>query len=1806
MSGWPNCFDSTQGVHRVQDKNLDKQGAEAGIVDKAVTEGGAYEVIRKRLEGQGKQLREEVDALNQSRISEFGSTEMKVLGRLRTRTENNCIAQDIVCVGEHLLFGFNVFMGLKKETHISDVFALYHFQKTADGFDLEPARSDDTFLANAAFVREFNELYAYYKNTRLSQLVVKDGKLLASFQIGEREEDIRVFRWSISADGKRVEYIDNRGERDIALPSAYDFEWQATSRENAVHGKHPHLNILDTLFVETVGGDLTVKIEDNTASGEGIYAEAVVDQTQSLDDADVFYAEVGHLILLKILPYREETWRYLLFNKLTHEVLRVDAIGQACRLLPENHGIIFPGGIYLESGGLKLFDEDMTGMRFRRVRRSPNGEDAMYVFYNPENATIALFAYNLIEKSLQVPLLGHGYAMLDDGTMVIFYAEGDEPTRVHPMQVWETPYCSDEHASKAPVKDSVYGRIGNAELVRAISDFYSVCRAVDEQSVSARLYDELCKNTLRLFDSYYWLDNQEVQGISDLLHEIAKTSELVLDEFEKVESIRQQSELAMAEAEQQQKALLKSMNVDSWHSAEAFVDALDSIRKLRGHLLTIRDYRYINTPRIDEMEQQLQETGDKISLKTGEFLSSAEAIAPYHDRLGTLEQALADANSIVELEAPVAGLEKMASELDLLSELMTSLKVDDAQQRTAIVEAISEVYAKLNQSRARAGHKQKELGSAEAVAEFSASFKLFSQGITNALSAATTPEKCDEQLTRLLVQLEELESQFSEHDEFLADILSKREEVYESFEAQKQALLDERQRKAQNLQDAASRILSNIQKRVQRFTEPDELNSFYAADPLVMKVREISEQLRGLDDQVKADDIDARFKMGKDQALKSLRDKSEIYEEGGNVIKLGPRHKFSVNTQPLDITILPRNNQLNFHLTGTDYFEPVEDKRLAELSQYWQADIESESAEIYRAEYLAGLILDSADMHEHGLTPELLSSAASEQEALVKIAREFAAPRYKEGYQKGVHDHDAALILAKVLPLRQSVGLLRFDPLSRGLAIIFWANNQQQAWAKSCPQRARSALTMQTLFASGEALVLLEQELLSQLNTYLELHTIPVSQSDCQRAVSYLVRELANDRVEFETSKYARQLADELKQSLKAGKALRTFEEALQQLVGKAGERWALTHSWLTAMLASKKAGAADTAEALAAYVPEAVAIINAEERVSRRHSEADLNFSVDGLLGEHSRIDSQSLQLRLDSFLTNYQQHRDQFVPAYHEYLNTRQQVISDRRKQLKLHEFVSRPLSSFVRNQLINQVYLPIIGDNLAKQMGTVGENKRTDLMGLLMMISPPGYGKTTLMEYVANRLGLIFMKINCPSLGHEVDSLDPTQAPNATAKQELEKLNLALEMGNNVMLYLDDIQHTHPEFLQKFISLCDGTRRIEGVWRNESKTYDMRGKKFCVVMAGNPYTESGEVFKIPDMLANRADIYNLGEVLGGMEAPFALSYIENSLTSNQVLQPLATRDMQDLYRFAKMVETDTINTNDLSHSYSGAEVNEILDVLRKLMVVRDVLLKVNKQYIVSASQAEKYRTEPAFKLQGSYRNMNKMAEKISAVMNDAELKQVIADHYLGEAQLLTGGAEENLLKLGEMRGTHTDAEAARWQQIKADFARSKAMGGDDADTGMQVVGQLHDLVSSVKGAAELMVNKPEVADSGSEQTSQAIVQLSKELSQAQQAASDRHIEVVEAQHSASRAKFNKSARAFLTLSKVFAKALSRVEVVNQPIPGLENQLATLTQSLQIIAHSLAPDDNDQIQILLRNIGKLEHELAALKGGKQSAEDA
>jgi MoxR-like ATPase len=427
--------------------------------------------------------------------------------------------------------------------------------------------------------------------------------------------------------------------------------------------------------------------------------------------------------------------------------------------------------------------------------------------------------------------------------------------------------------------------------------------------------------------------------------------------------------------------------------------------------------------------------------------------------------------------------------------------------------------------------------------------------------------------------------------------------------------------------------------------------------------------------------------------------------------------------------------------------------------------------------------------------------------------------------------------------------------------------------------------------------------------------------------------------------------------------------------------------------------------------------------------------------------------------------------VPAFRVYQKQRNDLVARSRARLRLDEFRPKVMSAFVRNRLLDEVYLPLIGDNLAKQLGAVGDAKRTDQMGLLLLISPPGYGKTTLMEYVANRLGLVFVKVNGPALGHEVTSLDPAEAPNATARQEVEKITFALELGNNALLYLDDIQHTNPELLQKFISLCDAQRRMEGVWQGRTRTYDMRGKRFAVCMAGNPYTEQGKRFRIPDMLANRADVWNLGDVLSGREELFALSYIENSLTSNPVLAPLSTRERADIELLVRLARGDSaVRSDQLSHGYSAVELDQVLSVLRKLVRVQQVVLANNRAYIASAAQSDAARTEPPFQLQGSYRNMNKLAERIVPVMNDAELESLIDDHYVGEAQTLTSGAEANLLKLASLRGRLSAAQASRWSEVKAAYLREKALGGagdDPLDRAVGAVGLLADRVAAVETA-------------------------------------------------------------------------------------------------------------------------------------------
>jgi hypothetical protein len=1658
-------------------------------------EGSTYAIIRNRLDGQAARLRERLDRLNEARREVFGAIETKLLKTERITTDHNCVPRDMVAIGDHFIFGYNVHLGLKTETDLSDVFAVYAVRD--DTFQRQPL----DLIADERFERDFKEIYRYYRGSVFAKFSTIGPHLFMVFRVGKGPSDIKTFKWAIQ--GQSLVYLDNRSDHEFRYPPQYEFQWTRTTRDQHRAGVHPHVSIQDRVFVETVGGDLTIKIENNTDSGEGIYSEEVENKDQTLDDAEMYYAVVGSNILLKIRPYQEQQFRYIIYNEKIQRAQRLDAIADACVLLPDDHGIIFSNGYYLQSGESKVFESDLTNMLFERRLVAPNGEDYLYTFYNRETGAHVLLRYNLIQQQVETPIICNGVAFFQAGEMVCFKAQ-NEPQKHHTLQVWQTPYVGQDYVPEANTDSFLY-KIGNRDLVRGMAECHEVLNLIAKEDTYADLYIDLAKLAGDITDTYFWINHEECQAPGEVLTEIRGTATAAIDEYEKVVRVKQNTARQMQAVSSQVKEILAAVLRQRFEHINEFVKSLSDLRRVRGDVIALKDLRYVDLDLVERLERDTVEHADRLAQRCVQFLLKPEALEPYAHRIdeaasrvGSLQR-VSDAKKIEQDVAAGAG------ELEMLIEIVSNLKIDDAAQRTTIIDNISAIFAKVNTTRAALKRKIRELMAVEGVAEFGSQMKLLNQSVVNYLDVCDTPEKCDEFLTKMMVQLEELEGRFAEFDEFVVQLTEKREEIYNAFETRKLQLVEARNRRATALMNAADRILRGIKARVDSMTSINDIHGYFAADLMIEKVRNIVQQLQELDDTVKVDDIQSRLKTIREDAVRQLKDRQDLYVDGDMVIRLGT-HRFSVNTQALDLTTVLRDGRMCIHLVGTDFFDPITDEPLLATRAVWDQEVVSENRQVYRAEYLAFQILNDvqsrgrkrrpaadaapaeaersevqqhAEVDQADATTDTAAAAqpaaltadellACDPQQLLEYVQRFMAPRYTEAYSKGVHDHDAALLLRAMLEMKATIGLLRFQTRARAMARVFWQHFGNEKDKALMAAQLRGFGSVARLFPDATAQSQYVAELRRMLAEFVRTETL-FADFLVDEAAEYLFCELAGSD-QFSGSRRAVDLHDAFQRHLRQNDYVQTFRQSVDAVRDDPAGCVLLIRDWIQAFLEHRAESTADDGE----YVDEVAAILMGGEIDKDHVIDGRVTREISGLVGTHPVVAGARYHLNYNRFMFKLEQFEKHTVPMYRAYVERKKVLVDQAREEIRLEEFRPRVLTSFVRNRLIDQVYLPLIGDNLAKQMGVTGEQKRTDRMGLLLLISPPGYGKTTLMEYVANRLGIIFMKVNGPAIGHRVTSLDPAEAPNAAAREELEKLNLAFEMGDNVMIYLDDIQHCNTELLQKFISLCDAQRKIEGVYKGKTRTYDLRGRKVCVVMAGNPYTESGEKFKIPDMLSNRADIYNLGEIIGETRDAFELSYLENCLTSNPALNRLASRSQQDVYAVIKMAEQDSREGIDLEGNYSLEEISEMVATVKKLMRVRDVVLRVNQQYIRSAAQADEYRTEPPFLLQGSYRNMNRIAEKVLPILNDQELQTLIVSNYENDAQTLTTSAEANLLKFKELMGILNDVETRRWKDICRTFQQNVKLKGVGADDQFgQVLVQLREFSDGLHAIRETVAD-------------------------------------------------------------------------------------------------------------------------------------
>ncbi|KAF0649411.1 MULTISPECIES: DNA repair ATPase [Streptomyces] len=1583
----------------------------------------AYAVLRDRLAAQAAELAARAEALNAARTGEFGTGELELTGTGQARTGDPCVLTDVAAVGGRLLFGRTRPAAQDTEPRVADVLALYDRDLVPLPEDAVPGLLDDP-----AFVREFTALHRYFRGARLIALRRTEARLLAVFRTGESADDVRVLRWATGPSGT-YRFLDALGEGDLVTPPGQDVDWVPAGRDDHVPGRHPHLSLGGRLYVSTLGGTLTVKTVNDTETAEGVYAEPVDEPLQSLADAGVAHAAVGPLVLVRVLPYREETVRHLVFSTLTGTVVRLDGLGQACLRLPDDRGVVFPGGYCLADGTVRTFGTDTAGLAHDGRVTSPHGEDVLFTFRSPgapDGGRSLILPYNRVREEIARPVTGRAHTLLDDGTLVVLRGSGTEAGRVHPVQFWRTPFAADTH--QEPAGTGPLARIGNADLVRGVSDCLAIARQATETTPTGEVYEALIAACDRAADTHHWLGDPGTGDLAAPLAAVRTTAERVLTEFETVAALRSRAADALAEAERRLTRLTRQVRGESPATAEEWISRLTGLRRAQGHLLAVKELRYADTAAVDALARRAEEDITAAAQRAVAFLGREDSLDTHRAEAERLAADAAAAPTVAATRDLADRLDAHALGLRTLSEVVAGLDIADATVRTSVLERAADVLGALNRARAALTARRAALLDQEGRAAFTAEFALLAEAVTGALAAAGTPEECDTRLGGLLLQLENLETRFADHDGFLRDLADKRTEIHDAFTARRQELTDARARRAERLTESAGRVLETIARRAAALGGTDDVHAYFASDPMVARIRRTADELRDLGDHVRAEELEGRLAAARQEAGRALRDRAELYADGGDTIRLG-RHRFAVQRQAPELVLVPHGDSLALALTGTDYRRPVTDPAFADTRPLWARTLPSESPDVYRCEYLAARLLA-----ERGADALAAAHAAGELPDLVRRAAEAA---YDEGYERGVHDHDAAAILSAALRLRESAGLLRHPAAARAAAQLFWAHTAPAAARADWARRAASLTRARDLFGAAPGLDALRRELAE--------HTGDPA------AAAYLVEELGTGPAGFAVSAEARTLLEKFHRAAGDG----AYGDDLGALDDPAARRQ-LVEGWLHAYAAASGEQPGDGVLAEAAAVELCPAL---------DHYDADgaTRTTVTGLLGTHPRLRGGALELRIDEFLHRTARFAAHDVPAFRAYQRRRADLVAAERARLRLDEYRPRVMSSFVRNRLVDEVYLPLFGDNLARQLGAAGAAKRADSHGMLLLLSPPGYGKTTLVEYVADRLGLLLVKVDGPALGRATTSLDPAEAPDTAARRELEKIAFALDAANNVLLYLDDIQHCSAEFLQKFIPLCDATRALAG--------RDLRGKRFAVCMAGNPYTESGGRFHVPDMLANRADVWNLGDVLTGKEDAFALSFVENALTSHPDLAPLAGRDRADLELLTRLAAGDPLADRErLTHPYTPAELDRVLAVLRHLLAARATVLAVNGAYIASAAQSDGARTEPPFRLQGSYRDMNKIASRISPAMDDAELAALVGDHYTAEAQTLDGDAEANLLKLAALRGTLTPEQAARRAEVTAAHARTRSLAGagdDPAARTLAALGLLADRLAAVEAA-------------------------------------------------------------------------------------------------------------------------------------------
>ena len=297
----------------------------------------------------------------------------------------------------------------------------------------------------------------------------------------------------------------------------------------------------------------------------------------------------------------------------------------------------------------------------------------------------------------------------------------------------------------------------------------------------------------------------------------------------------------------------------------------------------------------------------------------------------------------------------------------------------------------------------------------------------------TRPRGCDEQLGRLMLQLEELEARFGEFDDFLGQLApSARRSTRRSPPASRRCWTSGHGA-PNGWSTSAERILGSVARRAADARRRRRVNTYFASDPMVQKLRGIAERAARPGRQVRAEELTGALKAARQEAGRALRDRPDLFTDGGDTHPARPA---------------PLRGQ---HPAARPHAGPAGDGELAFASPApttlrgprrrlrGRPEPSGTSARRRRRRRCTAPSTSRDPARRRGDGRSGCREAARPAGPARARCGHAAEQRYDEGYERGVHDHDAARSSRRLLALHAGAGLLRFRRRRARAAALYWA-----------------------------------------------------------------------------------------------------------------------------------------------------------------------------------------------------------------------------------------------------------------------------------------------------------------------------------------------------------------------------------------------------------------------------------------------------------------------------------------------------------------------------------------------------------------------------------------------------------------------------------------------------------------------------------------------------------------------------------------------------------------------------------------------